>query len=69
MHSQKKRLTLVYIIASVRFLSILITPPLAMHFYKTLLLPHMDYASEIWYSERIGRNLETFELRYFPLAP
>ncbi len=42
-----------------------VTPPLAMHFYKTLLLPHMDYASEIWYNEKTGRHLENFELRYF----
>ncbi len=45
-----------------------ITPPLAMHFYKSLLLPHMDYASEIWYTESIGRSLEKFELKYFKRA-
>ncbi len=42
-----------------------VTPPLAMHFYESLLLPHMDYASEIWYTESIGRVLEKFSLKYF----
>ncbi len=42
-----------------------VTPPLGMHFYESLLLPHMDYASEIWYTESACRALEKFSLRYF----
>ncbi len=42
-----------------------VTPPLGMHFYETLLMPHMDYASEIWYSESACRVLDKFSLRYF----
>ncbi len=42
-----------------------VTPPLGMHFYESLLLPHIDYASEIWYSESSCRALEKFSLRYF----
>ncbi len=42
-----------------------VTPSLGMHFYKSLLLPHMDYASEIWYTESACRALDKFSLRYF----
>ncbi len=42
-----------------------VTPPLGMHLYESLLLPHMDYASEIWYSETSVRVLDKFSLRYF----
>ena len=42
-----------------------VTPPLGMHFYESLLLPHVDYASEIWYTESACRALEKFMLRYF----
>ncbi len=42
-----------------------VTPPLGMHFYESLLLPHVDYASEIWYTESACRQLEKVTLRYF----
>ena len=42
-----------------------VTPPLGMHLYKSLLLPHMDYSSEVWFTESACRMLEKFSLRYF----
>ncbi len=45
-----------------------VPPYLALHFYNTLILPYMDYGSEIWYRKSIARRFETFSLQYFKRA-
>ncbi len=40
-------------------------PSIAVHLYNTLLVPLMEYGSEVWYSRSEVLKLETFQRKYF----
>ncbi len=40
-------------------------PTLAVHFFKTLLVPLMDFGSEVWYSDKIADQFEIFQRKFF----
>ena len=42
-----------------------LTPKLAVHLFNVLVLPIMDYGSEVWYSASIAGNLEVFQKKFF----